>query len=74
LNGYRTYRLRRDRPADLEEQFDAIATDEIANLEGALPLLKTDPRLGFHTEYQGYQVTEELVREKLAILRGAVEV
>ncbi|MHB0939803.1 MAG: hypothetical protein ACYC6A_25695 [Armatimonadota bacterium] len=74
LNVYRTYRLRRDRPADLEEQFAAIVEDEVANLEAALPLLEADPRLGFHAECQAYQVTAAAVREKLEALRGAVQV
>jgi len=72
LNIYRTYRLRRDRPADAEAQFREIAADEIANLEAALPLLDADPRLGFHAECQAYQVTPDAVREKLAVLREVI--
>jgi hypothetical protein len=69
-NIYRAYRLRRDRPEDAEARFREIADDEIANLEAALPLLETDPRLGFHAECQAHQVTPAAVREKLAALRG----
>ena len=70
VNVYRTYLLRRDRPADIEAQFARILNDEIANLEAALPLLAADPRLGFHAECQGYQYSEAAVTEKLAQLRA----
>ena len=69
-NVFQTYRLRRDRPADAAEQFSAIVQDEIANLEGALPLIEADPRLGFHAECQAYQYDAAGVRAKLAQLRG----
>ncbi|MHB9133193.1 MAG: hypothetical protein ACYDBB_19155 [Armatimonadota bacterium] len=64
-NVYRTYRLRRDRPASLADDFHAIVLDEIANLQAALPLVEADVRLGFHAECQGYQFTADMVRQKL---------
>lgn len=70
-NAYATYRLRRDRPADLETQFRTVAADEITNLDIVLPLLEADPRLGFHAECQDYQFSAPLVRAKLAGLRAS---
>ena len=67
-NIYRNYRLRLERPADADAQFQVLVADEIANLEVALPLIEADPRLGFHAECQAYQFTPALVREKLAQL------
>jgi len=69
LNAFRTYLLRRDRPADMAEQFQLILSDEIANIETALPLVTTDARLGFHAECQGYQFNAEMLREKLAEMK-----
>ncbi len=69
LNAFRTYILRRDRPADMPEQFHLILADEIANIDIALPLVEADARLGFHAECQGYQFSAEMLREKLAQLR-----
>ena len=69
-NVYKTYKLRKERPADLEAQFAAVAADEIANLEEALPLLKADSRLGFHAECQAYMFSAELVEAKLKALRS----
>jgi len=71
-NAYSTYKLRLERPPDLPARFREVATDEIANLETALPLLEADPRLGFHAECQGVQFSAELVREKLAQLRASL--
>ena len=65
MNVYRTYRLRRDGPADADAQFKPIVSDEIANLEAALPIIEADPRIGFHAECQRYQFTAEMVRKKL---------
>jgi hypothetical protein len=70
-NAYRTYRLRRDRPADATAQFRVIVQEEIATLEAALPWIEADPRLGFHAECQGYQFDADSVRRKLAALREA---
>ncbi len=68
-NIYKTYVLRRDRPADMRAQYRAILDDEIANLERALPYIKADPRLGFHAECQGQMFSAEDVTEKLTSLR-----
>ena len=67
-NVYRTYGLRRDRPADAAKQFAEVVADEIANLTEALPILERDPRLGFHAECQGRQFSAEAVRKKLRSL------
>ncbi len=72
-NVYRTYRLRKDRPADAERQFAAIAADEIENLAAALPWIAADDRLGFHAECQGCQFSREMVGAKLATLRNVVK-
>ena len=69
VNVYRTYLLRRDRPADMRERFREIVADEVAVLEEALPLVEADARLGFHAECQGYMFTAEAIRLKLAGLR-----
>lgn len=73
LNIYKTYLLRRDRPADMSTQYRAILDDEIANLEAALPWIEADPRLGFHAECQGQMFSAESVRAKLASLRAQIQ-
>lgn len=70
MNVYKTYLLRRDRPADMEAQYRPILEDEIANLEALLPLTEADSRIGFHAECQGQMVSPELIRVKLDDLRG----
>lgn len=70
LNVLRVYLLRRDRPAEMPEQFQRILADEIINLNMALPLVEADARLGFHAECQDYQFTAALLREKLAQLEA----
>ncbi len=72
-NAYRTYPLRRDRPADAAERFRAIVDDETANLEQVLPLIEADPRLGYHAECQAYQFDATSVQAKLAELRRMKE-
>ena len=69
MNVYKTYILRRDRPADMEAQYRLILEDEIANLEALLPLTEADPRIGFHAECQGQMISPELIRVKLDDLR-----
>jgi len=66
LNVYKTFVLRRDRPADLAAQYRPILEDEIANLDALLPLAEADPRIGFHAECQAWMVSPELLRNKLA--------
>lgn len=68
-NVYATYRLRRDRPDDMLEQFRPILEDEIDNLLIALPLVEADTRLGFHAECQVSQFSAETIRKKLHSLR-----
>ena len=72
VNVYKTYLLRRDRPADAAAQFHVIVQDEILTLEEALPLVEADDRLGFHAECQGYMFTADMLRQKLADLRGVL--
>ena len=69
MNVYKTYVLRKDRPADMEAQYRPILEDEIANLEALLPLAEADPRIGFHAECQGEMVSPKLIREKLDDMR-----
>jgi hypothetical protein len=48
----------------------SIMRAEIANAEGALPLVAADLRLGFHEEFQGYKYNAALIRAKLAAMRA----
>lgn len=72
VNVFRTWLLRRDRPASLESDFAEIARDELAAVAAALPLVEADPRFGFHAECQRYMFTAEQLRRKLAELRAAL--
>lgn len=47
----------------------AIMAAEIANVEGALPLVEADARLGFHQDTQQHKYDAEKIRAKIAAMR-----
>jgi hypothetical protein len=59
--------------AALLDRLEAICRDELENAAAAIPLLKADPRLGWHGEAYGYMITPQQVEEKLAGLREILE-
>jgi len=61
------------RKAELLDRIESICRHELANATEALPLLDTDPRLGWHGEAYGYRISRQLVEDKLARLRELVE-
>lgn len=68
-NVFRVYKLRRDWSAARLDAYSAIIRDELSNLQGLLPLLEADPRLGFHAEAAAYMFDPPSVRRKIRNLR-----
>ena len=54
-------------PCDLPrtESLLAIFRDEIDNARAALPLVESDPRLGYHQEAQAYMYNPAMIRSKI---------
>jgi hypothetical protein len=52
----------------LDDAGRRIVTEELANVEAALPLIESDPRLGYHYEAQGYLYSADLIRQRIADL------
>jgi len=70
-NIYRWYQLRKHKKTKalgLSER--EIITDEIENLQSALPLLKTDHRLGYHEEAKFQMFDEKTLKRKLEHLKS----
>jgi hypothetical protein len=55
-------------PCDLPRtnELAGIMRDEIANARAAIPLVESDPRLGYHLEAHAYMYTPALIRAKIA--------
>ncbi len=64
-NFCKVFRLRKNwTDANLSEYREIVA-DELANLEGVLPILENDKRFGYHIEAHGYQYDADSVRMRL---------
>ena len=63
-NYFRLHFLKRDWRDGHLPAFRAIARDELAAVEAAIPVYEADPRQGFHIEGHGYMVSAELLRAK----------
>jgi hypothetical protein len=69
-NIYRWYLARRRSKAGrlTSEQMQIVA-DEIENLQGALPYVRSDDRIGFHDEAQYYMFDAAAIEQKLKALK-----
>ena len=63
-NYFRLYFLKREWREEHLPAMLAIAKDELATVEAAIPVHEADPRQGFHIEGHGYMVSPELLRAK----------
>lgn len=68
-NTYQCWRLRRNWTDAMLPEYETIATDELANLQSVLPVLRKDTRQGFHGEAFTYLFNEELVENKINELK-----
>lgn len=68
VNFCKVYRLRKHWNDNNLPEYQAVITDEIANLEEVLPILEHDSRFGYHIEAHGYQYTAAAIRRKLKYL------
>ncbi len=64
-NFCKVYRLRRAWEDRFLPDYQAIVEDERANLTEVLPILRRDPRFGYHIEAHGYQYDADRVAAKL---------
>jgi hypothetical protein len=64
-NIFRIHMLKKAWAPSQARAFRRILKDELAICRKALPLVKADSRLGFHTECQAYQFSEALIRGKI---------
>ena len=69
-NIFKIHLLKKEWKASKVRAFHKILEDELRICRKALPLVKADGRLGFHTECQAYQFAEELIREKMRHMRS----
>ncbi len=72
-NAYRVYKLRLNWSDKKEAAFKRIATNELANLEQVLPIVKRDKRFGYHSEAQAYMFDAAKIRRKIRQLTDACE-
>jgi len=64
-NTYSCWKLRRDWKSSFEDEYTKISEDELANLREVLPVLKDDPRQGFHGEAFIHMFDAGLVEAKI---------
>lgn len=69
-NIFRFHRWRGRGNEALDNVGRAIVEAELANVEAALPLVESDPRLGLHLECQAYLYDASRVREKINQLQA----
>lgn len=69
-NTYRCWKLRRNWKPSYESEYQTIARDELANLREVLPLLRDDPRQGFHGEAFVHMFSPGQVEAKIDDLRA----
>jgi hypothetical protein len=55
------------------DELAKIMRDEIANARAALPVVESDPRLGYHQEAQCYMYTPALMRAKIARMEAELK-
>jgi len=71
-NLYRAYPIRkRWQPANIS-RLRPIMEDELAHLVRILPILRTDPRMGYHSECQHFQFTHGMVEKKIRRLNKSL--
>jgi hypothetical protein len=57
----------------LLDRIEAICRGELDNAAQAIPLLQSDPRLGWHGEAYGYMINVPAIEDKLARLQALVD-
>jgi hypothetical protein len=72
-NFCKVYRLRRQWDDSLLAEYQAIIRDEVKNLRDVLPILRRDPRFGYHIEAHGYQYDADSVAAKIDSLEAVKE-
>ena len=74
FNIYRWYASRREQATlQMTDEDRRIVLDEIANLQKALPLVKTDSYFGFHEEPKWRMYDAEAIERKLISLQSLVD-
>lgn len=68
-NLYRAWGIRKDWHADKFAQLKPILLDELSHIEQALPIVRADKRLGFHSECQAYLFSAASIEEKMWLIR-----
>lgn len=68
----KAYRLRRSWSGQAVPEFRALVADQLDNLLGVLPILRRDPRFGYHIEAHGYQYDADQVARKIEELQHAL--
>lgn len=71
-NHLRIYRLRKAWSPDRASEYRALVREELEVLRAALPILRADPRFGYHSEARGYQYDADRVARQIAILESQV--
>jgi hypothetical protein len=66
----KAYAIKRDKGSAEGEEFLQLSREELANTERALPWVEADTRQGFHSEAQEYRFSGEILRKKIAELKG----
>ena len=72
-NFSKVYRLRRQWSDLMLPEYREIVRDELGNLREVLPVLRRDPRFGYHIEAHGFQYDADGVAAKIASLRTILE-
>jgi hypothetical protein len=71
-NTYRAYAIKKRWKAASRPAFLKIVRDELANLEAVLPVVKADPRQGFHGEAFAHMFDAGTISAKIRQLQGCL--
>lgn len=71
-NHLRLYRLRKDWTPAKAPEYRALVRSELEVLRAALPILREDPRFGYHSEARGYQYDADRVARQISVLEAQV--
>lgn len=65
--------LEKEEPNALLEQLRQLVLDEIENSRKMIPLCKSDSRLGYHSEAEGYKFFPDKLEDRIAYLQALLE-
>jgi hypothetical protein len=72
VTAYRWHRWRGRGRRELDDTARRLVEEELANVQAALPLVESDPRLGYHYEAQGYLYNADMIHQRIGDLEKLI--